>query len=591
MTYDQLAAKTRLSAATLRAAAGGTRLPTWKVTCEFVSACGGDQGAVRTLWADACRASGRPVPGEPPAAPPDPGEAASAAHLIATLKQLRLWANSPSLAELNTRAGGHNLLPPSTVSDMLRRQRLPRIELMLAFVRACELNDDQIIAWGNAWNRIKARENDPPAVAPQPAGHPAGQDPGATPASRPLGRAPSIAATLAAMLGSMAVILGGLTAGHVIHWSSAGNPQVTMPQTRAQASPVVFAVSGRQDSPRPAMTSSMQSAAATAAAEGAPIGLVDLDGRPRLTMIRVFHDPGMSPAARPDAKRSFLARIAAAVRSTRAAFPDVNVLGALDVAAQAIRARCPHGGTIYLEDSGLQDIPPVNFRQAGMLSASPADVVTSLDNARQLPRLNGMTVILVGIGDTAAPQAPLNSSQQASVTAIWTAIAKAAGATSVQVDSASRSGPAPTSVPAVAPVSVSAFTGPIPGWALSDQGFVVPDTGPLGFSPNAPQFRHPAAAMAALTKLAEYLATNPGAEIEISGTTARWGNAAYDIELSAMRAEAVKTALVLAGAAPGQIIARGLGWHFPGYENDRGPHGTLLPGPAEHNRSVIITRL
>ena len=59
LTYDQLAAKTGLSAATLRAAAGGTRLPTWKVTDAFVSACGCDHATVRPLWEDARRAAGR----------------------------------------------------------------------------------------------------------------------------------------------------------------------------------------------------------------------------------------------------------------------------------------------------------------------------------------------------------------------------------------------------------------------------------------------------------------------------------------------------------------------------------------------------
>jgi hypothetical protein len=163
LTYGQLAEKTGLSAATLRAAAAGTRRPTWKVTRAFATACGGDQGTALVLWTAACRAAGREPPGQPPIDPPDPTAAASATDLVGMLKLLRQWADSPSLAELNRRAGGHNLLPPSTASDMLHSQRLPRLELMLTFVRACGLEEDRATAWRAAWERVKARESDPPA--------------------------------------------------------------------------------------------------------------------------------------------------------------------------------------------------------------------------------------------------------------------------------------------------------------------------------------------------------------------------------------------------------------------------------------------
>jgi hypothetical protein len=170
LTYGQLAAKTGLSAATLRAAAAGVRRPTRRVTSAFVGACSGDQDMAWALWAAACRAAGREPPGQPPADPPDPAGAAGAADLVGVLKLLLQWADSPSLAELNRRAGGHNLLPPSTVSDMLHSQRLPPLERMLTFVRACGLEEDQAAAWRAAWERIKARQSAPPPAASQPSG-------------------------------------------------------------------------------------------------------------------------------------------------------------------------------------------------------------------------------------------------------------------------------------------------------------------------------------------------------------------------------------------------------------------------------------
>src|SRR5689334_17084615 len=63
-TYRELAAATGLSIATLRAAAAGERVPTWKVARAFTAACGGSESTIRELWEKACFASGREVPAD-----------------------------------------------------------------------------------------------------------------------------------------------------------------------------------------------------------------------------------------------------------------------------------------------------------------------------------------------------------------------------------------------------------------------------------------------------------------------------------------------------------------------------------------------
>lgn len=170
-TYRELAQLAGLSAGTLQAAAKGERLPTWRVTEAFAAACGAEgtsMETVRELWKDACAAEGRPVPDDPQDAPPvpAPGALASAAEFIRLMNQLRAWAGMPSLAELNRRAGGHNLLPPATLSDVLRRQRLPRLELVLAYVRACGVNGEQAAAWEQAWAALRERDIAPDGVPP-----------------------------------------------------------------------------------------------------------------------------------------------------------------------------------------------------------------------------------------------------------------------------------------------------------------------------------------------------------------------------------------------------------------------------------------
>ena len=82
------------------------------------------------------------------------------------------------------------------------------------------------------------------------------------------------------------------------------------------------------------------------------------------------------------------------------------------------------------------------------------------------------------------------------------------------------------------------------------------NAGPLGFEADSAQFRDPAAAETALTRFADYLVTHPGTGIEVSGTTSREGDLAYDMALSLARARAVTNVLVSLGAAPSQIMTR-----------------------------------
>jgi outer membrane protein OmpA-like peptidoglycan-associated protein len=361
----------------------------------------------------------------------------------------------------------------------------------------------------------------------------------------------------------------------------------TMPAVCTKSGPLVFAVSGRQKSPPPVLTGTMHVAAVKAVDTGSAIGIVDVDGNPELVSASAFTDPTVGNGAALNSDRNgYVGQITTAITGVRAKYPHVNVLKALNVAGRAIRAACPHGGTIYMEDSGLQETGPLDFRQPGTLQASARDIVAFLTRKHDLPDLKGMAITLVGIGDTAPPQQPLSISQQKNLIAIWLTIVKAAGATSVLVDPAPRSGGAPAGVPPVAIVSLPKEA----VWSPGDNAFTFPDSGPVGFEPNTAVFRDPSAASKALSRLANYLMAHPTARIELTGTTAHWGTLASDIGLSRRRAGAVKKVLIRLGAAPSQISTRGLGWKFSGYQNDQGPGGILLPGPAEHNRSVIVTR-
>ena len=316
-------------------------------------------------------------------------------------------------------------------------------------------------------------------------------------------------------------------------------PPLAMPQVCTKDGPVVFVMAGRQNSPAPVLTGAMQSAAATAVREGSAIGLVDLDGRPRLIMAGAFRDPRANPVALQAAQQHFLSSLTNAVERTRAVWPHADVLDALNAAGHAIRAACPYGGSIYLEDSGLQETGLMNFRQTGMLGAQPAYLVSSLARQHDLPHLTGITVELAGLGDTAPPQAPLSSGQQDNVAAIWSAIARAGGAASVRVDPAPLGGPAPAHVPPVSLVPIPPVALPhIPGV------HVAPHDGGVSYtlSDSLRDFAVGSAdltpvAEAALVRIAADIETRaPGQIITCTGSTDGTGTAAFDQTLSVERA-------------------------------------------------------
>jgi outer membrane protein OmpA-like peptidoglycan-associated protein len=391
------------------------------------------------------------------------------------------------------------------------------------------------------------------------------------------------AATAAVLL----TVIAGTGCGQQSRGTATALPSVLASAGCVMTGAVIFVVSGRQNSPGPALSGPMGCAAWHAILDGAPIGVVDLDGQPHQTLSTHFSDPGVNKSTLQQDEQNYFAELASKVQQTRAKYPHADMLDALDAAGRAIQAGGATNGTIYIEDSGLQETGPVNFRQLGMLEADPAEVIRFLTKEHELPDLTGVKVIFIGLGDTAPPQAPLSIAQRASLEAIWLGIAKAGGAVT-QVNQTPRSGvAAPRGVPPVLPVDIPAE----PSWKPGQPSYPLPDTGPVGFQPNLAVFRDPSAAEAALEPIARYLTANPSTRIELTGTTAHWGSLSGSRELSVQRADAVKVVLVRLGARAAQILTRGVAWQFPSYQNDRGPAGTLLPGPAEHNRSVIVSTL
>ncbi|WP_219519014.1 helix-turn-helix domain-containing protein [Nonomuraea ceibae] len=98
-------------------------------------------------------------------APPSPADVTDEAAFVAGLRALKTWSGL-SFRQLERRAAAAgDTLPASTASGMLGRVRLPREEVLVAFVRACGLGEEDV----RAWARVRAQLTTAPAPTSAPA--------------------------------------------------------------------------------------------------------------------------------------------------------------------------------------------------------------------------------------------------------------------------------------------------------------------------------------------------------------------------------------------------------------------------------------
>jgi hypothetical protein len=149
----------------------------------------------------------------PTSTPPSPSAVTDEAAFVAELRRLKAWSGR-SFRELERRAtAAGDVLPASTTATMLGKHRLPRKELLVAFVRACGLDEDDMRPWLAARARIA---DGTAAAAPESA-----------PAIRRFRRRPIVAAVAAMAIGLAGG--AGLTAGLA---GDSGDEQETVHLTR-----------------------------------------------------------------------------------------------------------------------------------------------------------------------------------------------------------------------------------------------------------------------------------------------------------------------------------------------------------------------
>ncbi|ANZ38297.1 hypothetical protein BBK82_21745 [Lentzea guizhouensis] len=351
------------------------------------------------------------------------------------------------------------------------------------------------------------------------------------------------------------------------------------PCTVSHDQPLAIAVGARANVPNPEPPEAVNDLMTGVARAHQPITLVRVDGKPEYVFTEPAPPRGDNPQTEAEAVQGYLDQVTAAFgEKIRAQVAEVNVLRALTISAQKVGP----GGTIVLMDSGLQTTAPLRFGADEVLTADPAEVARFLAEEKQLPDLLGRSVVLVGLGLTADPQPQLDPRWENNVFDIWKAVVEAAGGCAAKVLHGS------TSAAAVDSPTVAVVQPPKPKEPKTCGTVELGEADNISFKPDSAEFRDPAAARETLQRLADTMRAKKQ-KADLMGTTASVGPPAGRVELSARRADAVKSVLVDLGIPGDTITTRGVGTNWPGHVTDTGPGGALLPGPAARNRKVVAT--
>lgn len=329
--------------------------------------------------------------------------------------------------------------------------------------------------------------------------------------------------------------------------------------------------------------------------EGTRLAVVSDGGEPRLIGSGVLENLSNNSATRAEQINAFVSGAVAAVASAKADVAETNPLGAIALAARAVRDPSGVGGcTILVAGSMLSTAGPLLLQET-TLQVEPSDVASALADAKALPDLSGCVVRLLSISQVAGtqPQLPEELAQRLDV--LIRAILEKAGA-KVEIAplavSQKPAGPLPRVTPV--PVATSAIDLPVAVRDPAGCQVRVPDQ-EIGFLPDSAQFRSPKIAQLAVTRFLDALRKCAGTAVHVSvvGTTSSAGTRAGRLRLSRARADAV-AALVAhrLGVPVAAVEARGIGNcevanPHVACVNDRAS-GALDVELAVQNRNVVL---
>ena len=124
----------------------------------------------------------------------------------------------------------------------------------------------------------------------------------------------------------------------------------------------------------------------------------------------------------------------AALNQVMADSEEADLLTAINLGANRLRLSTADVKKLLIVDSGLSTSGLLDFSASQLIYDSPDHIIEQLKEKRSLPDLRGVDVTVLGLGQTALPQAPLTTEYEEMLHDIWSGILSAAEPGSLVMD-------------------------------------------------------------------------------------------------------------------------------------------------------------
>lgn len=168
-SYRTLAVRAGCHATTLQRAASSDVVPRLQPVLNYARACDASPEDARRLWKAARYEETRSGRSGRSQRAPRPEFIRDVADLSAALQDLYEKDGSPPLRTMEQRAGRYSVLPRSTAYRIINRQAVPHsLDQFRAYLRACEVPEEEWSAWETAWTRAwrHEKQEDDDSVTP-----------------------------------------------------------------------------------------------------------------------------------------------------------------------------------------------------------------------------------------------------------------------------------------------------------------------------------------------------------------------------------------------------------------------------------------
>ena len=310
------------------------------------------------------------------------------------------------------------------------------------------------------------------------------------------------------------------------------------------------------------------------------VSVIPADGDPRTAQTEIYELDTDNPTQRAESPEKRLEDLSENLADLQASSGESDVLSALDLGGRPTADS--ERKVLYVYDSGVSTAGPLAM-QNGLLGPQTdvAEIVGQLQDAGNVPHLNGVEVHWWGMGQVLDPQATVPVWARTKLQELWTAVVEAGGGSVVFHDDTVQATAPSGDLPEVTPVTFSDVV-------AKPVSVTLPES-QVSFQPDSADFADPAAAEQTLTGLVSFLESSSATSLWVTGCTANpEGVSAEQMQrLSEQRARTISESLKSAGLST-ELHVQGLGPDCPGRTPEVAGSAGLEAAQAK-NRRVLIT--